>query len=284
MPLCELIPSIYNENNKKFINDLSDYLNSVLLRDTIVVKDEPAFLANRIGFMFMNEALLYAEKYKDYGGIDFIDSILGCFTGRNMKPLETLDFVGLDVHKSIVDNIRSNSKEDDKNSFVLPKFFNKLVDNGLFGLKTGSGLYKIINNKKMVYDINTGEYRDVISYNFYFINNAIKKIANGNYLEGYNMIKNDSSMESDICITFLLKYIIYSVNITKIICNDISNCDRAMADGFNWLPPLAMIGVLGSKKEVIKLCKKYLNIDVDSLISELPKSTFDYRKFIKARV
>ena len=35
----------------------------------------------------------YAEKYKEKGGIDYIDTILGLFTGRNMRPMCTADFV-----------------------------------------------------------------------------------------------------------------------------------------------------------------------------------------------
>ena len=57
-----------------------------------------------------------------------------------------------------------------------------------------------------------------------------------------------------------------------------------MADGFNWLPPLAMIDALGGKKEVIRLCQKYLDLDSTDLLENVPKSKFDYRKFIKAKV
>ena len=284
MPLCELIPSKYNEGNKELINLLKEYLSEKLYRDVVIVKNEPAFLANRIGFMFMNEALQYAEKYKEYGGIDYIDSILGCYTGRNMRPLETIDFVGLDVHKSIVDNVRINSKENDKDSFVLPKFFDEIISFGNLGMKTGCGLYKTEDNVRMVYDINTKEYRDVINYNFYYIDNVINNCKVGNYLEGYDLIKDDPSLESDICITFLLKYIVYSIEITQNICDDLHYCDNAMADGFNWLPPLATIDALGGKEEVIRLCKKYLKKDYSELINKAPKSKYDYRRFIKAKV
>ena len=101
MSLCELIPTIYTD--KGLLAELESYLKSRLLRTVVVVKDSPAFLANRIGFQFINQAMQYAKKYKDNGGIDYIDAILGPFTGRNMAPLVTADFVGLDIHKAIVD-------------------------------------------------------------------------------------------------------------------------------------------------------------------------------------
>lgn len=39
------------------------------------------------------------------GGVDYIDAIIGPFTGCSMAPITTADFVGLDVHKTIVDNL-----------------------------------------------------------------------------------------------------------------------------------------------------------------------------------
>lgn len=284
LPLCELIPSKYNINNIDFINQLKSYLTNILIRDVVVVKNEPAFLANRIGFMFMNEALQYAEKYKEYGGIDYIDSILGCYTGRNMRPLETVDFVGLDVHKSIVDNIYINSKENDKDSFTVPSFFQKLVDNGNLGKKRGIGLYKVEDDKRMVYDIVSKEYRDVIRYNFYYVEQAISQFEIGNYKKGFDLIEDDPSLESDICMRFLLKYIVYSLQISKNISTDISACDNAMANGFNWIPPLALAEVLGGEQELHRLCLKYLKNSYDELLSNLPKSKFDYRKYIKAKM
>ena len=52
---------------------------------------------------------------------------------------------------------------------------------------------------------------------------AINQIKAGNYEEGFDLIKDDPSLESDICITFLLKYIVYAIQITKTISLIISN-------------------------------------------------------------
>lgn len=98
LPLCEVTPSIYSD--KVLQAELKEYLSKILRRTVVEVKDSPAFLGNRIGFQFINEALQFAERYKDNGGIDYIDSILGSFTGRTMAPINTSDFVGLDVDMS----------------------------------------------------------------------------------------------------------------------------------------------------------------------------------------
>lgn len=91
LQLCELIPS--DETDKNKINEVEEYLTKILNRKVIITNDEAAFLANRIGFQFINKAMQYAKKYKEEGGIDYIDTILGGFTGRNMSPLHTADFV-----------------------------------------------------------------------------------------------------------------------------------------------------------------------------------------------
>jgi 3-hydroxyacyl-CoA dehydrogenase len=124
MTLCEIIPSKYTDVN--VLNGMKTYLKCVLHRNVVEVKDKPAFMGNRIGFQFINEALQFAETYKDNGGIDYIDSILGPFTGRSMAPLTTSDFVGLDVHKAIVDNVYNNTEDYAHETFVMPEFALKL--------------------------------------------------------------------------------------------------------------------------------------------------------------
>lgn len=280
--LCELIPSKYNDKN--LIKEVKEFLEEKLIRDVVIVKNEPAFLANRIGFMFLNEALQYAEKYKEYGGIDYIDYVLGKYTGRNMNPIETVDFVGLDVHKAIVDNVYKNSKGNDKESFRLPKYVDDLIKKGNIGFKANNGFYKKENGKQLVYDISTKEYREVIKYNFYYLNNVLNYYKKAKYKEGIEIIKNDNSQECKICMYFMLKYIVYSIETCKMLCDNVSYCDSAMANGFNWLPPLALIDLLGGVEEVRDLCKKHLNKDYSKLFENIPKSEFDYRKFIKAKV
>jgi len=71
MTLCEVIPSQYT--GRDVVANMKTYLTDVLYRDVVEVRDAPAFLGNRIGFQFINEALQYAEALKDSGGIDYID-------------------------------------------------------------------------------------------------------------------------------------------------------------------------------------------------------------------
>ena len=171
LTLCELTASPFS--NMTLYGELKEYLTNILFRTVAESKDLPAFLGNRIGFYVINEALQYAEEYQDNGGIDYIDSLLGSFTGRTMPPITTADFVGLDVHKAIVDNIFENTNDYVHDVFILPKYVQKLIDQKKLGRKTGEGLYKLIRNdsgdkRMMVYDIRLGIYRDEIKYSFPF--------------------------------------------------------------------------------------------------------------------
>lgn len=292
MTLCEVIPSQYTD--KKLLMDTKNYLESILLRNVVEVNDAAAFMGNRIGFQFINEALQYAEKYQDNGGIDYIDSILGPFTGRNMAPLATSDFVGLDVHKAIADNVYKNTDDYAKETFLMPEFALKLISEHKLGRKTGSGLYQSIVNSdgkrsNYVYDISTGEYRVKEKYGFPFSTQMIKDLKVGNYSRAFEDLKNNHSMEALICIQFLFKYVLYSLYITREIGEDIHSADDVMATGFNWVPPLAVIDAFGGveifkKIALEKLPEEFLSkINLDEILKDVPKSNYDYRPFFKAK-
>ncbi len=292
MTLCELIPTKYTDRN--LFEEVRRYVVDVLHRTAVEVKDSPAFLGNRIGFQFINEALQYAEKYKYSGGIDYIDSILGQFTGRSMAPLKTSDFVGLDVHEAIVNNLYQNTNDYARDTFIMPSFAVNLVKEGKLGRKTGGGLYKVELhdggiNRYLVYDITTGSYRDKMNYSFPFVESMVASIAVGDYDVAFKAVVENRSAEAEICLGFLIKYVIYSLNATELVGYDIHSADDVMAAGFNWCPPLAIVQALFGVdyfRSLVqeRLSKDILNaIDVDRLLSKVECSKYDYRRYIKAK-
>lgn len=290
MPLCEFTPTKYSD--KELADELKAYLKGTLFRTVVEVKDSPAFLGNRIGFQFINEALQYAEKYKDNGGIDYIDALLGSFTGRSMAPLVTSDFVGLDVHKAIVDNVYENTNDYARNTFILPDFVKKLVEEKKLGRKTGMGLYQLVRydngfKRNTVLDINTGLYRDVIPYAFPFADKMKKYIAEGDYDKAFERLVKNRSQEAEICLSFLLKYIVYSLYATEEVGYTIKAADDVMATGFNWCPPLAMYQALSTVANVPTLIRERLpeicaKVDIDKLLADVRPSKYDYRLYFKS--
>lgn len=291
MTLCELTPTEYSDLD--VMKELREYLTNKLYRTVVQVKDSPAFLANRIGFQFINEALIYAEKYKDNGGIDYIDSILGPFTGRAMPPLLTADFVGLDVTKAIDDNIYTTTKDFANESFVVPDYVNKLIEKGFLGKKVGCGLYKTSkfeNGQKLirVYDIATDTYRDKMKFIFPFAEQMKNYISVGEYREAIAVLIENKSQEARIALNFLLKYVLYSIYTASTVGYHIRSADSVMATGFNWCPPLAMVELINTYTDFVKLVYERqidLNIDksiLDNLLSLIEPSRYDYRPFFKS--
>ncbi|WP_270526352.1 3-hydroxyacyl-CoA dehydrogenase family protein [Longibaculum muris] len=290
LPLCELI--VHDDSQRLKADRIKEYLSNKLKRTVVEVKDSPSFLGNRIGFFFINQAMIMAERYKDQGGIDYIDSILGNFTGRNMSPLVTSDFVGLDVHKSIVDYIYENTEDSFNEYFKAPEYLNRLVDEGMLGRKVNNGLYHKDRDRNdiYVYDIKSNEYRIKNNYQFYFANKMIKNILIGDYNRAIDILLSDESLEAIICKTMLLQYIVYSLKISMEVSTDIRSCDDAMATGFSWIPPIALISLLGGKKRVRELSKKYLDDNFNDILEDrllfdsIPEySNYDFRPFLKAR-
>ena len=293
LPLCEIITSQYSD--PQLVAAVSDYAAKTLVRTEVEIEDAAAFLGNRIGFQFISEALIYAEKYKDNGGIDYIDSILGQFTGRNMAPINTADFVGLDVTKAIIDNLYENTNDYAHETFRVPEYCNRLVREGKLGRKTRQGLYKSIKHENgtrtnFVYDIGTGEYREKINYSFPFANKMIEHLRSGEYTRAFGVLTSNHSIECEICLSFLLKYVLYSLTAARLVSDSPHAADHVMAAGFGWVPPLALIDALGGKYVFAKLAKERLDpalvaaIGIDKTLEDIPqKSTYDFRRYFKGK-
>lgn len=292
LTLCELTSSPYSDMT--MYAELKEYLTNTLFRTVAESKDLPAFLGNRIGFYFMNEALQYAERYQDNGGVDYIDSLLGPFTGRTMPPITTADFVGLDVHKAIVDNIYENTNDYVHEKFVLPQYVQTLINQKKLGRKTGEGLYKLIRNdsgdkRMMVYDIKLGIYRDEIKYTFPFALQMKQYLHDGDYDDAIRVLISNKSQEADICLCFLLRYIVYALYTAEHVGYDLRVADDVMATGFTWCPPFAMMEAFSRVCDLGQLMKERLKpeilaaVDIDHIISEQIKSKYDYRIYFKAK-
>lgn len=294
MTLCEIIDSEYTD--KEMSAFLSKYSDEVLVRAVVNVADLAAFLGNRIGFQFINEACQFAETYKDAGGIDYIDALFGGFTGRNMAPIATADFVGLDTSKAIVDNLYEETADYARDTFIAPAYMQTLIDQGKLGRKVKEGFYKMVvteDGKKVqyVYDIASGDFRVKNRYAFPFAKKMAARLHEGDYTGAFDALVSDDSTEADLCLTFLIKYVLYSMATVKVSSpNDLHAADAAMATGFGWVPPLAVADAFGGKAAFIALAKKRLPAELsalaDEILGDMPEdgSHYDYRAFFKGRM
>ena len=116
----------------------------------------------------------------------------------------------------------------------------------------------------------------------------IELIQTGDYEKAYQLLLDDECVEAVICKNLLLEYIVYSLKTSLEVSDSISSCDDAMATGFSWIPPIALMEVFGGKETVDTLVHKYLGTDLVKIWDELhdmvpDKSKYDYRPFLKGR-
>ncbi|MBE7412674.1 MAG: 3-hydroxyacyl-CoA dehydrogenase family protein [Leptospiraceae bacterium] len=277
MILCELVS--HKGSDPKITKELGAYLDSKLRRAVVYTNDTPAFAGNRIGFQLMNEIAQFAEKYADKGGIALMDEIMGGYTGRAMGPLATIDFVGLDVHKAIVDNLYKETKDSAHETFKLPDYIQKLIDAGNLGAKSGQGLLKRTKSpdgkrEKFVYNIQTGNYDPYPKFDIPFAKEAKQKIASSDYAGAMNVIKEAKGFEADLCRYFMARYISYSLSIVGEVVDTKENADAAMGFGFNWVPASAFVDFLGGVNEAKKFLEKS-KIEIPSVLAKAnPKEKF----------
>ncbi|MFZ1496459.1 MAG: 3-hydroxyacyl-CoA dehydrogenase family protein, partial [Saprospiraceae bacterium] len=143
--LLEVIPTSYTA--KEVIDFCMHYGNLVLGKQTVLCKDTPAFIANRIGVYAM--AKIYQLTPEIGLSIDAVDKLTGPAIGRPKTGTFRLgDLVGHDTAANVINGIRNNSPNDEQaSSFVIPDYFQFLLDNKFLGNKSGQGFYKKTSEK-----------------------------------------------------------------------------------------------------------------------------------------
>ena len=89
-------------------SSIEAYAQKMLGRVMIRTADTPGFAGNRIGFKVLNEAAQLAEEH----GPVLVERLVGPYTGRALTPLATVDLVGWDIHRAIVDNIHRHAPDE----------------------------------------------------------------------------------------------------------------------------------------------------------------------------
>jgi 3-hydroxyacyl-CoA dehydrogenase len=145
LKLLEIIPA---PGTKQEVMDfLVDYGDRFLGKTTVLCKDTPAFIANRVGvFGFM--AVFHAMQQLGLS-IDETDSLTGTIMGRpKSATFRTGDVVGLDTLVRVAEALPQNVPNDEaKDIFKIPSFIQQMVANKWYGDKTGQGFYKKVKGE-----------------------------------------------------------------------------------------------------------------------------------------
>jgi len=162
LPLLEIIPTA--KSNPELIDFLMDYGRRYLGKQTVLCKDTPAFIANRVG-VYAIMALFHTVQEMDLS-VEEVDKLSGPVLGRpKSATFRTCDVVGLDTLVHVANGLKDNCPNDEeKDLFVLPDYISKMVEKNWLGSKTGQGFYKKVKgddgkSEILVLDLKTLEYR-----------------------------------------------------------------------------------------------------------------------------
>ncbi len=145
MRLLEIIPT--PETDPDVVDFFMHYGDVYLGKQTVLCKDTPAFIANRVGVYAM--AKIY-QLTTDIGlRIETVDKLTGPAIGRPKTGTFRLgDLVGHDTAAKVIQGIKDNCPDDEQaGAFTIPKYLQFLLDNNFLGNKTGQGFYKKTKEK-----------------------------------------------------------------------------------------------------------------------------------------
>ncbi len=135
MPLVEIVPGIItSEQTTKSARNLIDNWD----KTTVLAKDTPGFIVNRVARPFYSEAIRQLEEgVADVPTIDWAMKEIG---GFRMGPFELMDFIGHDVNYKVTETVFKEFFYDPR---FKPSFTQKrMVEAGYLGKKSGKGFYE----------------------------------------------------------------------------------------------------------------------------------------------
>ena len=134
MPLVEIIPGLATD--EKITADCRSLIDN-WGKTTVLAKDTPGFIVNRVARPFYSEALrIYEEGIADMPTIDWAMKEFGKF---RMGPFELMDMIGHDVNYVVTETVWKQFYFDPKFKPALSQ--KRLLEAGFLGKKTGRGFY-----------------------------------------------------------------------------------------------------------------------------------------------
>ena len=218
-------------------------------REMIRTADTPAFAGNRVGFKVLNEAAQLAEQL----GPVLVDRLVGPYTGRALTPLATIDLVGWDIHRAIVDNVFANTNDEAHATLELPGYMAKLMDKGVLGDKTGAGFFKRDGKTQLALDVASGDYTpvdDIKLPDLSYVDGVAHLYAQGRYEEGIQVFLAADGDEAALARKVIAGYISYAFHRAGEVSETITGIDLIMGAGFNWAPPSVLVDTMGPASAV----------------------------------
>jgi len=251
--LLEIIPTA--ETKQEVVDFFMDFGDEYLGKKTVLCKDTPAFIANRVGVYSM--AKIYQLMQKLGLTITEADALTGPAIGRPKTGTFRLgDLVGHDTAVHVINGIRENCPDDEQaGNFVIPDYLQFLIDNKFLGNKTKKGFYertkqKDENGRKIILALNldTKEYAPSQKPKLPSLA-AVKQMDSLEQRIKYFFRAEDKGAE--LVKQSLLGLFAYVSNRIPEIADDLYAIDDALKAGFGWdVGPFEYWDMVGVQKGI----------------------------------
>ena len=234
LKLFEVIPG--PKTDASVLEFLNGYGEQYLGKTSVVAKDTPAFIGNRIG-IFSIQSLFHAVK--DLGmTVEEVDKLTGPVIGRpKSATFRTVDVVGLDTLVHVANGIHENCKDDERHElFKLPDFIQTMMGNKWLGSKTGQGFYKKVQGEKgkseiLTLDLDTMDYRSPkrASFNTLELTKTIDKVV-----DRFSVLCDGKDKAGAFYRKSFGQLFAYVTHRIPEISDELYKIDDAMKAGFGW--------------------------------------------------
>lgn len=251
LKLLEIIPTPHTK--PEIISFLMEYGEKFLGKTTVLAKDTPAFIANRVGVFGIMALLHIVEKMGLT--IEEVDKLTGPVLGRpKSATFRTGDVVGLDTLVNVANGLKQGVPNDEANAlFVLPDYLKKMVENKWLGDKTGQGFYKKVKGKDgkseiLALDLKTLEYRPQQKAKFATLE-MTKPVEN--LKDRLKMLVAGKDKAGEFYRASFAGLFQYVSNRIPEIADELYKIDDALKAGFGWdLGPFEYWDAIGVKESV----------------------------------
>ncbi|MGB1121417.1 MAG: 3-hydroxyacyl-CoA dehydrogenase/enoyl-CoA hydratase family protein, partial [Saprospiraceae bacterium] len=268
MRLFEVIPTA--DTSQEVVDFLMNYGDVYLGKQTVLCKDTPGFIANRIGIYAF--AKIYEATAKYELSIEEVDGLTGTVLGRPKTGTYRLgDLVGIDTSVKVTGVLKEKCPDDEMNHlFVTPDFVTQMVENGWLGDKTKQGFYKKTkdgNGKRQILalNLNTMEYAPSQKPNITSLKGAKKA---DNVKTRIQFLFDGQDKGGEFTRDTFGGLFAYAANRVPEISDNIYSVDDAMRTGYAWgFGPFEYWDIIGIEKG-IKTAESY-GLTIASWVKEM---------------
>ncbi|MDH5382768.1 MAG: 3-hydroxyacyl-CoA dehydrogenase/enoyl-CoA hydratase family protein, partial [Cyclobacteriaceae bacterium] len=254
LKLLEIIPT--KETNPELIDFFMSYGDLYLGKTTVLCKDTPAFIANRVGIYAILKVVDSMAKYDLT--VDEIDKLTGPVIGRpKSATFRTSDVVGLDTLVKVSNNLHAGLVHDEaRDIFKLPKIIDSLMEKQWLGDKTKQGFYKKTKDKEgktaiLTLDLKDLEYKPKQKVSFPTLGQT-KPIDN--LLQRFPVLLGGKDKAGDFYRDSFYGLFQYASNRIPEIADELFKIDSAVCAGFAWeAGPFETWDAVGVEKTVKKM-------------------------------